>query len=477
MKIDKKRVCIIGGAVLLLVLIIVLAASCQSPAAKQLSSEEAIRLYNQAADFTDENFSLRISQNKTIIIQGNTFNQQTEQVITYEAYGTSDMRSTSEQTLSMGDHTVAISQTYADGIVYMDVADSLFFGPLNGEAYLTQQAPAVLLNPDLYETVAGVKTGKTADIIFSQATDPETWVNAAITELVCAEGSADISDSGQLEKSFYQVAYWIEDVYIRLSTEVEIVYEPQSTVTLPEDPSLYTHITYVNAPQILEVACGYLLSADAITSAYTNSIFCQAFGDRRDQTVSIHTVSQPQWSAQLDTAITLSNSSKSGTTSTLSQTECFAGNTYTIATNGAKPVPNNEISEDAMRKYCRDLLIGTIMLPQYITDVSISETETVYQITFSASEDFAGLLRNEACTTLYQNPDILAQQMQSYETDIMMCYLTIDKHTGFPLASGFHYGGTYTIDALPYLLEFQADQTYTLPDPPIETDTNNEAGA
>ena len=71
-------------------------------------------------------------------------------------------------------------------------------------------------------------------------------------------------------------------------------------------------------------------------------------------------------------------------------------------------------------------------------------------------------MRANACKTLYDNPDILSEQTESYSVDISVGYLRIDKDTGLPIASGFRYLGTYTIDSLPYRLEFRADQQYTI---------------
>ena len=102
------------------------------------------------------------------------------------------------------------------------------------------------------------------------------------------------------------------------------------------------------------------------------------------------------------------------------------------------------------------------MLPEYISGTDLTETDTRFSIEFRANEAFAQLLAQEACATLYQNPDILTNMAQTFTTDRITCYLHVDKATGFPVASGFHYEGTYIVSALPYKLVFKADQNYAI---------------
>jgi hypothetical protein len=81
---------------------------------------------------------------------------------------------------------------------------------------------------------------------------------------------------------------------------------------------------------------------------------------------------------------------------------------------------------------------------------------------YTANAAFADQMRINALKTLYQDPDILSDQTESYKVDTATCYLKLDKATGLPVASGFCYMGTYQIDTLPYRLEFRADQQYEI---------------
>ena len=57
---------------------------------------------------------------------------------------------------------------------------------------------------------------------------------------------------------------------------------------------------------------------------------------------------------------------------------------------------------------------------------------------------------------------MLDELAASNTTDVMECYLELDKNSGLPVASGIRYSGTYTIEDVPYQLRFDADQNYDI---------------
>lgn len=483
MKDRQRMIYLIGGAAVLLALVIILAISCSSAdrAAKNTATplSDAAALYQSAVDAVSstENLTLTISQTKETIIGSEAFMEQSEQTVAYEGLGTERPRGMMQESLTIGTHTVSIQELFADGVGYFTVADANFQGTLTFEEYLARYAPVAPLNADMYESISGVATGDTSIITFAKASGIEAWCAESGTQFVSADGTAYISESGQLTKSIYHVSYTLNEIYFRLSTTVEISYAQVSPITPPEDTSIYKPITYLDAPRMLEKACGHLLKAVSVTASYSDSISCQAFGDQRTQTISISSVNAADWSARIDTTVELINSSKVGTVDKFTQSERFLDNVYSVTVDGGEPAKNSEIDADSMRQYCQDLLVGTIMLPQYILNAELSETEDAYHIKFTASEEFAQLIRAEACTTLYQDAQILSRQTESYTTDVISCYLTVHKPTGLPAASGFCYQGTYTIGELPYQLHFQADQQYDLLNDTAHSNIKEEAGA
>ena len=233
------------------------------------------------------------------------------------------------------------------------------------------------------------------------------------------------------------------------------------SITLPDNLESYTPITYLDGPRELEIACGQLLTANCATAAYTDTISCEAFGDIRRQSIDVKTCSADAWTAQVDTKVSLENSGKQGAAVTTQKSEIFENNTYIARVDGGAPVTGDIRAKD-MQSYCQDILVATIMLPDHITDAKVTQTDNAYHLEYTGNADFAKMLSDEACATLYQKADTLTMIAQSYNTDGVSCYLTVDKVTGLPTASGFSYDGTYIISELPYKLSYQADQSYYL---------------
>ena len=418
-----------------------------------------------------EDLELTISKNQRTTIGSETFLEMSQQNLSYSNFNTEYMCASLEETFFIDDHCIAVSEIFSDNIGYATIEGSHFSSQMRAEEYQSRFAPAVLLDPALYSSITGIDNGETYVITFGQPSGAEHWALEDSSEFVEADGTAFVSYDGRLIKSIYAITYTRANATVQLTITVEA--RPSSVnIGPPENASEYTPIAYLDGPRMLERACGYLLQADSVYAAYNDRAYFQAFGDERTQNITVQTDMVGTWSARVDTRIALTNTSRVGEVSQHTQTELFLDNNYSISTNGAEPVSNADISLETMRTYCQDLLVGTIMLPQYITGVETSESDNTWIVTFSASEAFAQIIVSDTCETLYGKPMLLAELAEGYTTDTLKCYLELDKSTGLPVGSGVSYSGTYTVEGLPYQLLFQADQSYDL-----LNQTKNAAGA
>lgn len=460
---DKKLIRFVLYCVsvsLLLTGIVLVAVLPNNDEPKILDNADAV--YQEAVNRLNgqQDIKLSITYDKSTSIDGNIFREQSTQTVTYQGLGTQQMRGLAEQTLQIGDHSFHTTELYADGIGYFAVDDAPFQGTITQEEYLARYIPAAAISAELYANVHGSSTKKGTTIQFSHAALAESWAREVGMENLTAEGTAYLDADGNLTKTVYLLSYTMGHANITLSTTVSI--EQAEEITLPQDTSIYTTITYLDGPRMLETACGYLLSTDTVSAYHADNISCEAFGDVREQTIQVNTTGGAAWTAGVNTTVTVENNSKTGSSATTTKTETFENGIYTAKIDENDPTTSDKIGAADMRQYCRDILVATIMLPEYITDVKFTDTETELRIDFTASEAFAQMLSNEACATLYQKEDVLTGISQSYQTDSVSCYLTIDKQFGFPAASGFSYSGTYTISDLPYKLQYEADQSYIL---------------
>lgn len=423
--------------------------------------ENAREIYARAIEPIDSSADTALSISKTLqtALDGEVFTESTRQNLVYTGLGTADFYAESEELLSIDEHTVIIREKFHNGTGYAAINDSFFSSTISSEEYQKQLIPAILLDAALYESIFGLKYDDVNLIIFQNPIAPENWALDETAEFLAARGVACIDRDGTLVSSTYAVTYRKGDATIHLTVTCDTT-ASDVTISAPENPSQYTNIAYLDGPRMLEQATGYLLQAKNITALYNDRSYCQAFGDEREREITLRTFSSENWSAQVDTNTALSNTGRVGDITQHLHSETFQNNTYTISVDGSEPTENPAIDLAAMQIYCKDLLVNTIMLPEYISDVTYTETGSSLLISFTANGDLADQISNNTCQSLYQDPELLKNLAEGYSTDIMQCYLELDKYTGLPVSAGVDYCGSYNIEGISYQLQFEADQLY-----------------
>ena len=314
---------------------------------------------------------------------------------------------------------------------------------------------------------------KEATITFEKPGAVETWINEAGCAILDATASVILNKHGEITNSNYNASYEKGDATIILQVNVEIIYDNFTPIQLPNTDA-YLPISDISVPKHLERSCGYLTAIQNVVADYADTIYCEAFGDERIQTSTLTVNSANEYTAEVDTSVSVSNSSKAGSISTASKCERFENGVYTYATDGNTYLQEDSVDQASMQDYVESLLIGTILLPEHIGSVEVVETESELQFKILPKEDFANILAQDACIMVYQNPTVLIEQASENTINNISSYLNIDKNTGIPIASGFQYTGTYTIGGIPYRLTFQADQNYYY-EPLLEDDKAESA--
>ena len=423
-------------------------------------------LYLQASEkiASENSLTMYIGTFKTISVESQSFTEASQQHLTYQ-FDTegSLLQAAMDETLRLGNNTVEISEAYADGIGYLTINGSTFTAPLTGEECRMRYAPAILFDPEIYSSIQSTHYGNTACISFSQPNRPEIWATPENATFLDASGYAVIDAHGTLTESTYTVSYTLENSNV--TETIRVVISPTAdSIILPDTAETYASLEYLDAPKILEKACGYLLQARQIDANFSKKLACQAFAIDLTQTTSISMSGiGDTFSALIETDVYQINQSRGGEITELQQSERFKNGTYSLATNGSRPIENASVDYPTMLKYCQDLLVESILLPSYITSASVSESANTYRITLYASEAFAEVICADACDTLYNDPTLLNTLASSYSTDLVECYLDVEKSTGLPLASGVRYVGVHTIEGISYQLTAQINQTYQYP--------------
>ncbi len=405
---------------------------------------------------------LSVKKEQKTTIGTETLLEVTDQSIAFNGLSTDNLRVSVDETLTIDEFQANFTEQYINGTGYITTGESRFSCPMEPEAYLCAFPPAVLLNAELYTNVSGIKTGRSFTLEFAEPSAIEHWIEGSDTMPANAHGTAYINENGQLTKSIYAFSYTqgAAQIEITYTTEVKIATEE---IKEPENKDLYTPIKYLNALRVLERASGYLMQAENVTSHYHDNIYFQAFGDARTQDITLHTAQADGWSALVNTKTHLVNESRGEQSATLNKTELFSDNQYHSKTDDSQMTVNANIQFDDMYAYCHNLLVGNIMLPQYITGAELKQEDGKIRITFTANEEFAKLVSSNACNTLYQNPNLLSDLEKPGVTKKMQCYLDLDAELLLPIASGIDYVGAYTVEGISYTVLHKTEQTYDIP--------------
>lgn len=430
-----------------------------------LNTEPPARIINNSAElYTNavtpfqnaNNITVNVSKTRQTTTNGSSLTESVNQIISVNNSDTLKV----EETSTIGTHSVNITEYFSESTAYVQIKDGLFSCNTNIDDYRKRLTPAVLIDSNLYQNITGIDDGKQYIITFSQPSDPEGWCAKAAPGFLNATGTAYVSHDGTLTQSVYEITYTQGNAIITL----KVIAMPELSaeeIVLPENLTQYIPISYFDGPRTLERATGYLIGAQEISAVYNDSIYFQAFGEERTQSISLFTSGASNWSALVNTEIALNNDARNDNI-TNSKTELFLGGQYKSSENGGDYNISTDVSTDNMRTYCQNLLVSTVMLPHHITDAQVTEKENTLLISFTASNEFAQIISENACQSMYQNPNLLHEQAQENVTDALNCYLEIDKMTGFPVSSGIHYTGTYLMESIPYLLRFNAEQTYDI---------------
>lgn len=485
----KKRIITIGSIAVTAILMALIgsailpSAICETVSHKLIRiSDDVVAIYESAtADFLDSGAAtMEIKTVQQLVTNGEILTEQAEKSLSYYGYDTEELIAASNELLKIGTHTIETSEAFVEGIAYVSIDQSNFKTAYSAQDYQKRLIPAALFESKLYKTVSAYDNGSEYLLYFNNPTNAENWAEMPDWNFSDAQGFALIDHNGNLLQSAYSATYQylvLGAVKDTLHFTVYVNHTPTAVqIDLPESTSDYTSISYFDGPRMLEKACGYLMKANNVTAHYSDRIFCQAFGDERVKTTSLYAANNKDFSARIVTENILTNTGQLGDTTRHLHDELFIDGVYTIRVDGGAPTENETINAESMQNYCKDQLVSTIMLPKDIIEVRITETETTFEIQFIPNTDFAASLSSNACQTLYQNPNLLNEMAESSTVEKLESSLTLNKRTGLPLYSGVEYSSSYTIEGVPYQLQYKAGQSYNIASNDTQNKINEAAG-
>ncbi len=460
----------ISAAVLLTALIaaVIIYVSCNDitpglPAEDNTTSVSATEQYQNAVNKFESasNLTMKILCDKKISYNNQTFSEQSKKMLHYNNYNTELMTALMEETIHIGNYKIHNTEAFSNGIIYCFIGNGNFMQPIAFDKYISRHAPAVFFNEALYDNITSAKKGKFTEISFSNATAIEAWVNQENCALINASGSAIIDKEGYITQYNYSLTYKKGQASIQQTYTVSFS-QPDTYLCIP-DTQECVQIQSIDAPVMLEKACGYLIQSKKVNAITNETIICKAFGDNRTQAVQIKMNEENDiFSAMIDIDLHLVNDSREGEVSKKNETTTYHDGQCTITVDGLPSSYGSTISAEDMRNACQQFLIGTILMPEYIDDVVMEETADTYRFSYVPTYQYALTLCRSVCNTLYANPDLLHELASGVSVGNFNAYLVIDKNTGVPVSSGISYDGNYMIDNHEYLLQYTTSQIYDI---------------
>ena len=113
-----------------------------------------------------------------------------------------------------------------------------------------------------------------------------------------------------------------------------------------------------------------------------------------------------------------------------------------------------------MRSYCESSVLSALFPFAYLKDVRVAEEGNLYTLHFTGTDALA----NALCASIYEslqsgNLDSFAE---SFSTEVIAGYLTIDRFTGLPVKAGMAVTRTHIIGGIYYKLTYKLDSDITL---------------
>ena len=431
-----------------------------TPSQTEPSLPTALSAYTKARSAVDSASDLRlqISISKTTAVGGQVLNQEIDQVLSRTLDESGNAIWLSEETVTFGDaYVTTYDEIYADGILYVTVDDEYqYSSQMTPEEYTQRIVPAVLLDASLYGDI----TQQGNSLIFGQATAGESWAIPEGAELVDASGTAQLSDSGQLQRTIYSLTYNYGPAEITLQVQSYVSLE-SVTAQLPEDPAAYTALDHVDAVRMSDYAQGYLLTSDTVSLYSLESVMSQAAGFIHNQSRSVNT-----WGTGSDflakveySAFMMDNTGEQK----YEMEELFRDGVYTATQDDGEPQTMTQVNATMMEDYCSAFRSGGLVAWEYWQDVTVTDLGSLYLLEITYSDTFGEHTQDTLCTNYFGNADLLNDLASDYRNESLTGYISIDKYTGMMVATGYYYEGIHTIEGGEYILSYQADQSIEAP--------------
>lgn len=451
------------------------AAPTEPPTTAAPTEPAAADIYSAARATLEQepHLSMEVVITTVTDIGGDEISQKSTQVLTFKDLDTEEGVAVCQEELEFNVHSpdypseedepTPVREIWYQGNLYMEVNSTFRCkGPMEQEAMLTRYVPAALLNADLYGSITSETGDGGTTLIFSAPTAGESWAVPEEGELLEASGTAVVTPDGRLCEMNYSVSYLHGPAKVTKTVQSKPLDTPK-TVTAPANPDTYKAITEVDALRTVTTAFAVLMQADNITASSLESLVSQAAGVMRNQSVTVNLSGrQDQTKFKGETSVFVMDYSVNESQK-YDLEEIFIDGALTSTQDDGDPVTTTEVTWEDIRLYAFDSISGGLLSPDYWQDVTATDLGSLYLLEYRLNDEFGTLIHDGICSMLWNDPNFLKNLSSHYENADLNAYLSVDKYTGLPVASGYYYEGVHTIEGNDYILSLQYDSSIEAP--------------
>lgn len=396
-------------------------------------------------------------------VGGDTFTESRKGTASYIHPGMPSMQALISESLTYGGYSTQYHESYLSGQSYCRVNNYSYTSEMNAVEFLALQIPAAALDEALYGSITFDETANGMVIGFSEPSALESWVtDNAHAKLTSAWGTATLDENDRLVSITYHAEYTVSAAAYTLDVTVGI--STPDTLDLSASQPVYPDdcatLSDLRIPRYLIRVVGDLYTAKSASASYTDSLYSEVHSQIRSQSGRFDLYgSSKDFLASLNTEVSVTE--YSGTNTVNSQTATFRDGIYSYSYNGADPITDDSITPEQARQNWEDHILAALLTLDTISSATVSDDGDFLYICITGTDDYANNLSSACCTRLgLMDLDAYAD---TYSTEAIGGYLTINKHTLLPTAMGIYFERTHVIGGVPYALTYQLDQAVEIP--------------
>ncbi len=419
-------------------------------------------VYKNALEKLDQNSSLtlKVSENTVTTIAGKDFPSGASYTAKYQGLGTEDLIGRIDGTNTSGNYEYDLDVTYAEGFLYFTVDETKFCSPLESDVFMEGFFPPALLSADNYGEITGIEANGST-IHFNAPIAPEGWLPQEDITINTATGIAKLDATGNLLSTQCTVSYEYGSASITSTVTVE-VQTGEVTVNAPMDTEIYHQVEDASAIWLVESAYGFMDYADTYSATILNATTSQAAGIVLSRQIQLDSFTGNEYMSKVDTSIHLIEYAQGGKETDHEMEETFIDGKYSAKENDGRPSSNASVTKEIMMNAMGNMLVENLFLVSDIETAKGYDLGSVILLEFTANAEAGEYMRDSVSTEIFGQTGLLEELASKYETTKYNMYLSVDKYTGLPIAFGFEFTGTHTIQKHPYELTYQHYQEMDL---------------